>query len=54
MRDMSNAANLTKTQIKNLKLRLEAQRAELTECTTAAQSKCVAEAIADTERQLVA
>jgi hypothetical protein len=43
---------MTKTQIKSLKLRLQAQRAELAECTTAAQRKCVSEAIADTQRQL--
>jgi hypothetical protein len=43
---------MTTQQIKSLQTRLETQREELAECTTAAMRQCVAEAIADTERQL--
>jgi len=38
--------------IKTLRLRLQAQTAELATCRTPAEVRCVKEAIADTERQL--
>lgn len=41
-----------RTAIKSLRLRLAAQRAELTTCTTAAMTRCVYESILDTKRQL--
>lgn len=41
-----------KTLIKSLTLRLQAQQAELATCTTAAMTRCVAESIEDTKRQL--
>lgn len=43
-----------RTLLKSLTLRLQAQRAELATCTTAAMTRCVAESILDTERQLAA
>lgn len=41
-----------RTLLRSLTLRLQAQTAELATCTTAAMTRCVAESIADTERQL--
>lgn len=41
-----------KTLVNSLRLRLEAQLAELQTCSTAAMTKCVNESIADTNRQL--
>ncbi len=38
--------------LKSLRLRLTVQTEELTTCTTVAMRRCVAEAIADTERQI--
>lgn len=49
---MTNTARPNKTLIRSLSLRLAAQKAELATCTTAAMTRCVAESIADTERQL--
>jgi hypothetical protein len=43
---MNNAA------LRTLTLRLSFQRAELATCTTAAMTRCVEEAIADTRRQM--
>lgn len=39
---------------KTLRARLSSQAAELTTCTTAAMTRCVKQAIADTERQITA
>lgn len=50
---MTNATRRpNKTRLRSLSLRLAAQKAELATCTTAAMTRCVAESIADTERQL--
>lgn len=47
-------ANTNKAARKTLTLRLELLTGELATCRTAAQKRCVEEAIADTRRQLAA
>ncbi len=49
---MSSTNRPNKTLLKSLTLRLQAQQAEFKTCTTSAMKKCVAESIADTQRQL--
>jgi hypothetical protein len=46
--------NTNRLAIKSLELRLAVQTEELSTCTTAAMTRCVQEAIAETKRQLAA
>ncbi len=47
-----HSAKPNRAAIRTLNLRLQAQKAELATCTTAAMIRCVMGAIMDTERQL--
>lgn len=50
---MSNTATRPAARaLKTLRQRLDTESAELETCTTAAQTRCVKQAIADTERQM--
>lgn len=54
IRVLIKMANTNKAARKTLTLRLELLTGELATCRTAAQKRCVEEAIADTRRQLAA